>query len=869
MKTNKMKILEYIKEKTNENNEVSFTAQEIGGIFDISRANVSSALNDLCKDGELQKNISRPVRYFASRQVEHEEDCFKDFIGANGSLKNAIKLAKACIMYPENALKALISGEKGTEGTYFAKKMYEFAISKKIIEEDTPFIEINLSNYKTSESVYNAFVDIKEKYGKAIKKYGVFIVINHYETVDDEKNKGILRAKEIDKKEVRAFTICSQELSSNNNKDIREDFAFRINLPSLEERGFEERLEYIELFFKNESEKVHKEIVINSELLRCFLLYKCEGNIQQLKEDIRIGCANAFVRNVGKNSDTLTVYLSDCNPYVRKGFLQYKNYKDVIEKLIPENYTYSFAGEYGSKKQETSRSKKQSIYDVIDEKIKELKNRNIPDEDIMTIVSADIESDISKYVASNEIEYDRVALEKIIDPKIIEIVDDSVKEASSLFSRIYPASIFQALCFQIQGLIKHESIKKRISNEKITEVVEKYPEEYAFAARLTTKLNKTFNIPINIDDTVLLTIYFIDNQSYKRNYSKPSVLLIMHGKVASAIEETLQGLYKTDNIYSYDLLLDQSMDEAYEKIKSLCLKIGDSGILVLYDMGSLKKIMEMISIETGIQIRLVELPMTLLALDAIIKLDSEESLDDVHKSILNNGFGSFAKLKDEYERLDKTNKKVIVTLCASGSGSAIQMKQFIEKHMDLTDIQVVALAASDKKVMLDNINNYRKNGEILCVVGTYDPGLYDIPFISVAKLFNTPVDKLDLLLTVEPIRDEELIDYKALYEYLDKQLEYVDIHKIKNTIHKTIKKMMKKTRILGADEEMGLFLHLACLINRIKSGAELPINVHRDALLLKNKRAYNDIKDIIVDLEEDTEVTIGDDEIATIIEILK
>ncbi len=868
MKTNKIKILEYIKEKTNENNEISYTAQEIGDIFDISRANVSTALNNLCEEGELQKTSGRPVRYFINKQEEHEEDCFKDFIGANGSLKNAIKLAKACIMYPDNDLRALISGERGTEGVYFAKKMYEFAISKKLIEKETPFIEINLSNYETSESVYNAFIDIKEKYGKTLRKFGVFIVIDHYETINDEKNKGLLRASELDKKDAKAITIFSQELSSNN-KDMRKDFAFHINLPSLEERGFEERLEYIELFFKNESEKVHKEIVINSELLRCFLLYKCEGNIQQLKDDIRIGCANAFVRNVGKDSDTLTVYLSDCNPNVRKGFLQYKNYKDVIEKLIPENYTYSFAGEYGSKKQETSRIKKQSVYDVIDEKIKELKSRNIPDEDIMTIVSADIESDISKHMSSTDIEYDRIALEKIIDPKIIKIVDDSVKEASSLFSRIYPASIFQALCFQIQGLIKHENIKKRISNEKITEVVEKYPEEYAFAARLTTKLNKTFNIPINIDDTVLLTIYFIDNQTQIRNYSKPSVLLIMHGKVASAIEETLQGLYKTDNIYSYDLLLDQSMDEAYEKIKSLCLKIGDNGILVLYDMGSLKKIMEMIAIETGIQIRLVELPMTLLALDAIIKLDGEESLDDVHKSILNNGFGSFAKLKDEYERLDNTNKKVIVTLCASGSGSAIQMKQYIEKHMNLSNIQVVALAASDKKVMLDNINNYRKNGEILCVVGTYDPGLYDIPFISVGKLFNTPVDKLDLLLTVEPIHDEELIDYKALYEYLDKQLEYVNIYKIKNTIHKTIKKMMKKTRILGADEEMGLFLHLACLINRIKSGSELPINIHRDALLSKNKRTYNDIKDIIVDLEEDAEVTIGDDELATIIEILK
>ena len=275
MKTNKIKILEYIKEKTNENNEISYTAQEIGDIFDISRANVSTALNNLCEEGELQKTSGRPVRYFINKQEEHEEDCFKDFIGANGSLKNAIKLAKACIMYPDNDLRALISGERGTEGVYFAKKMYEFAISKKLIEKETPFIEINLSNYETSESVYNAFIDIKEKYGKTLRKFGVFIVIDHYETINDEKNKGLLRASELDKKDAKAITIFSQELSSNN-KDMRKDFAFHINLPSLEERGFEERLEYIELFFKNESEKVHKEIVINSELLRCFLLYKCE-----------------------------------------------------------------------------------------------------------------------------------------------------------------------------------------------------------------------------------------------------------------------------------------------------------------------------------------------------------------------------------------------------------------------------------------------------------------------------------------------------------------------------------------------------------------------------------------------------------------
>lgn len=244
-------------------------------------------------------------------------------------------------------------------------------------------------------------------------------------------------------------------------------------------------------------------------------------------------------------------------------------------------------------------------------------------------------------------------------------------------------------------------------------------------------------------------------------------------------------------------------------------------------------------------------------------------MEDTYTSILNTGFGSFSKLKQEYQRYDMTSKKYIITLCASGSGSAKQIEQYIKKHVVLNDINVIPLSASDRKVMMDHINYYRSNGEILCVVGTYDPSLYDIPYISVGKLFNTPIDKLDLLLSIDTDTDISRIDYEALYQYLEKQLEYVDIQKLKNAIHSSIKKMMKKTRKLDPDEEMGLFLHIACMINRIKSGGELPFNVHKDAILSKNKRAYNDIKDILVDLEEEAGVAIHDDEIATILEILK
>lgn len=859
MKTNKQKILEYIQEKTNEQESISFTAQQLQEVFAIQRANISTSLNQLCTDGYLTKNTGRPVKY-ALKDKSIQEDCFSDIIGVHGSLKNVVKLAKACMLYPDKNICAFISGERGTGKSYFVKKMYEYAKAKELIDKNTAFIEIDIRDVKKYSSL--------EAYEKSFHKINGFLLISYGKVEDKDLIRQVLKRNEENSKSEKIITVISIE-TYNEAKGDYSGFAFDMRLPSLQERGFEERLQLIEKFFKNESKKVHREIVINSELLRCLLLYQCDGNIKQLKEDITIGCANAFVREVSKEEQTLSVYLSDCNPYVRKGFLKYKDNHTVIEKLIPENYTYSYTTDSGSKKKETSRIHKRSIYDVIDEKIRELKERNIPEEDIMMIVSADIETDLSNHMTSNEKQYDRKALEKLISPEIVAFVEEILQEAGSTFSRVYPASLFQSMCFQIYNLIHQNSSKKRISNEKIAEVVEHYPEEYAFAARVTSKISKNFSIDVSIDDTVLLTMCFSNRKVQNTQREKPAVLLIMHGKVASALKETIQGLYKTDSVYSYDLLLDQSMEQAYKNIKDLCMRIGSNGIFVFYDMGSLKKIMETIQIETSIYMRMIELPMTLLILDSVIKMDGGENMEDTYTSILNTGFGSFSKLKQEYQRYDMTSKKYIITLCASGSGSAKQIEQYIKKHVVLNDINVIPLSASDRKVMMDHINYYRSNGEILCVVGTYDPSLYDIPYISVGKLFNTPIDKLDLLLSIDTDTDISRIDYEALYQYLEKQLEYVDIQKLKNAIHSSIKKKMKKTRKLDPDEEMGLFLHIACMINRIKSGGELPFNVHKDAILSKNKRAYNDIKDILVDLEEEAGVAIHDDEIATILEILK
>lgn len=867
MKKNKDRILEFIRENSTDVEDRLFTTQEISEVFQISRANVSTSLNQLVQSNDLYKTTGKPVKYGMRKGIVHNpDDAFSKMIGMNGSLRNAIRLSKAFILYPEKTM-ALISGEPGSGQYLMARSMYSYAIDQHIIKPDARFVVLNLELYPNEESIIEAFTN-----GSFGNLDGDVLYIEHVEKINERMRRGFQQLEEFHETSSDVIIICSKEIQPGMDRDqVIVDFPFRINLPALNKRPFGERLELIEYFFRKESEKVKREIVINSELLRCFLLYHCPGNVTQLKNDIRVGCANAFVREAGSTSKQLHVYMNDCPPFVRKGFLAYKENREQIEHLIPENFTYAFNPREGRKEADNRRVRKLSIYDSIDEKVRELKKRSISDDDIMTIVSADIEADMHSHEkAVEEDSFDRTAIEKVVDMQIVDAVDDFLKEASLRFNKIYAASVFHALCFQLSSSSQQTNKDTHLTSEKVGEIVRDYPEEYKFTTSFLIDLSEKLKCRFTTDDCAIATLYLSGRKTDQSVYNEPSLLIVMHGKVASAIRDTVSGLYPNRNIYSYDLLLDEDMNQSYENIKDLCMNIaGNEGILVFYDMGSLKKIMEMIAFETSIRMRMIEMPVTLLALDAVLKFGMQEKLDDVYEELVNTGFGSFASLKEQYRRLDDSRNKIIVTLCMSGSGSAVQMKQYLEKNLDLEDIEVIAMAVNDRTALMESLNLYRKNRELLCIVGTYNPHIHGIPYISVAQLFDTPADKLEMLLALENSSEIPDFDYKELYDYLEEQLEYVSIHKVRKQIHKAIRMMKKKIRNVDAGEEVGLFMHIACALDRIASGGKLPVNVRKDNLISRHKKMYNDLQDILKPLEQETGIHFEDDEIATIMDILR
>ena len=97
MKSNKEKIYDFIRLHADEKADRGISTAYIADAMELQRTNVSSILNLLVQEGRIQKCNGRPVLYKVGREESTLEECFSDLIGADGSLRQIIQLAKAAV----------------------------------------------------------------------------------------------------------------------------------------------------------------------------------------------------------------------------------------------------------------------------------------------------------------------------------------------------------------------------------------------------------------------------------------------------------------------------------------------------------------------------------------------------------------------------------------------------------------------------------------------------------------------------------------------------------------------------------------------------------------------------------------------------
>ena len=912
-KSNEELILELItetcKRQKNKGYEIGCTTNYIADKLDMQRANVSSILNKLYKEEKIVKTKGKPVIYLVESEIDKEEkrelqeSSGLDFlIGSSESLLKPIQQAKAAILYPPKGLHTLLLGSTGVGKTMFAELMYKFAIDNEVLMENSPFVSFNCADYSNNPQLllaqlfgakkgsYTGANEDKEGLVQKANKGILFLDEVHrlppegqemfFYLMDKGQYKPLGETGEYNKADV--IIICAT--TENKDSSLLSTFTRRIpmviSLPSLRDRTMKERFSLLSEFFKIEASKTSKDIKVTSEVIKNLMLYNCVGNIGQLKNDIQLVCANAFLKCVVNGSDCINVDIDELPEYIKKGIINYKLHKKELDEIISDSFMFHFTIEGSkNKREEEDSSIANTFYDSLEERISTLKARGLTEDDINLIMSMDIEKYFKKFIYKFNENINKEELSKVVDEKVIELVEDFLNHAGKELKKVFPQKIFYGLCLHVGSSIERIRLNKFVENHKIKEIIEKYPKEFSVANYLADALEKEYSILVPKDEIGFITMFITDEfVSQKENNDSVVILIAMHGNsTSSSMADVVNKLIGEENTFGFDMPLEKSTKTAYEELKEYIPSINKGGgVLMLADMGSLSMFGELISQETGVKIKSIDMVTTLIALEASRKAAMGTDIDDIYNEVIHKNLFNIYYSND-YTKLDKSKENVIITMCLTGEGSAMKLKNMVEEQLYIDDknIQVIPMSISDKEDMHIRVKRILKEKNIIAIIGTVNPELHAIPFVSASELF---LDKdFTKLKSIINVRKDISSNRQSIEEICDKIIEnfkddikLYDLNTFRDILVDSLKRIEEVYSIeMDLDTLVGLSMHMVCALERLLDREKGVIFSRKESFKTLYAKDLEKLKYLLRNIEEKFEIIINEDELCYIYSLIK
>lgn len=870
MKTNKEQVYDFISLHFKGSPRNGISTKYIADALNLQRTNVSSILSALVAENKIEKTNGRPVLYYmkSDSMDAEKESSFHNLVGYNGSLKRAVQLAKAAILYPQKSLNSVIIGAHGVGKSFLAMLMHKFAVEADVLLPDALFAVFDCKKYADNErqAICDLFGDDSNQGYFAAARRGVLLIDNVQYLGADFRSTVITRAEAAEtdgETEDLAAPLILVSCDSKNRTacdDFTSRFPIIIELPALSERPFEERMEMIQRFLALESVRIGKKLLINAELLRCLLLYDCEANCMQLKSDIKIGCANAYVREHSSCADTLQLFVGDFEHHVRKGFLKYQANRDEIERIIPSNYNYAFSVDSIEKSMiDKGKPDYRSVYDELDRRALSLTEKGFKDDEISLILSTEIETEFRKVqnqFAGKAVNKEQLAM--FADKRIIAMTEEFLDNASLRLERSFSNAVFCGMCLHLDALVNHRGTDRGISAQKISDIIGNCKAEYTLSLSFSKKLGETFGMEIPIEEVALITLFTCYQAPITDTTKNPVVLFAFYGDgVANSISRAIAGMTQLENVFSFELKFENDTVELYDALRQYIMKIEQGkGVIVVYDGNILEEMLLSIEEELHIVIRQVPIPILSVGIELARKAVNNENIDLAYQSALKS-----LNLKNFHD------KRVIVTLCTTGEGGAEELKRYIESYGQLGDVDIIPLAISDRDRLHDQLAKIMNSSIIQCIIGTFNPKLFALPFLSISEIFSTPKEKLPELLKMIK-QEKNSIDYNAVFDYLKEQLDHTNIAKLKILLPQLMAEINKEICEISADSEVGLFVHIACCVDRMRSHSATPKNMQKESILAKYNWQFKVLLKLVKPLEKAFDIIFTDDEAANILAII-
>lgn len=592
-------------------------------------------------------------------------------IGSQDSLKYQVEQAKAAILYPPIGLHTMIIGSTGTGKSTFAEAMYRYAVELGRLPADAPFVVFNCADYADNPQlllshlfghVKGAFTGAdKEKEGlvDSANKGVLFLDEVHRLPPEGQEmmfllmDKGIYRrmgeVNNTRKAQMLIIAATTVEPQSTMLPTFLRRIPVLIRLPELRDRTLKERAAFICRFFGEESARLKLPVKVSKEVLKAFMLYDCPGNIGQLKSDIMLICASAFLDYITYKKSMVEVRLSHLSQRVREGFFRIGQNREELTKdfnlnggeevvfnghasdVIDNINEIIYIDEYRAN---------DDLYNLIKKSWDKYKSMGLPPGKIRDRLDAEIQGYFRRFISKikpENREVERHMLFKVVSPRILEAVEEALNEVKDFLEVTLSQRLIFSIALHVRTLMERIRIGTIITHPDKESIAKNYPKEYRAARMAIEKLEKELEISIPEDETAYLAMFLYAAKAISTD-AHIGILIIAHGEsVATSIANVANSLLGIEHAHSIDMPLDEKVEAVLDKAIEMVQKIDTGkGVLLLVDMGSLTAFSEVITEKTGIPTRIIDKVNTPIVIEATRKaLMPDMNIDRLVEEIVN------------------------------------------------------------------------------------------------------------------------------------------------------------------------------------------------------------------------------------------
>lgn len=874
------------------------TAQETADALGIWRNDAAVELNRLVAEGKLQREGKKNIRFFPTPAKEEglpvdetgvdapeRKKHFYDLVGADGSLRYQLRVAMAAVAYPPIGLNMLITGPTGSGKSHFARTLWKYASETGAFGRasgDIPFVVFNCAEYADNPQLL-----LSHLFGY---KKGAFTgALENKEGLVEQANGGILFLDEIHCLSARGqesfFSLLDSgvfhRVGDNTPRtsrfmligattkpltDLLETFLRRmpvlISMPSLFDRPVQERLELVEHFYTEEALHIGQTLRIQKDVLNSILNYSLHSNLGILKNLVQLSCAKAFLRESIKGNQTgeISVTFSDLSfqiyndaPDMEKSLSGYQHFTE--ELVVPNQHIRT---------DKADTSLLVDVYDFVESRLFGEENHPKGTGNLQQIIISEIDSyyiDLERTLRS--LDLDQKLLGSVLLPGSIGVCREFLDRASVALDHVYPPTTATLLAMHISQYVNRMRSEQPVFPLGIRDL-QGYNKEVAFLQENRDWLSQVIHVPISTDEVKCLSV-LLHQAGQKRE--KPPVQLTLasvNDSVAAGMARHLNTVYGTNHVHWLDSTADGTIFQA------LCQHLrafhGESGNLIFTDMNMLTALEPELIEATGVPCRIIPILEQRLLMEAcrLTLHPTQENLDELKGQIMEEYFRlvlhffqnshlDLPVLQEKYAMAPP--KKVILSICITGIGSARSIRDILQKRLSYIPMLRIVAVSSLQDVQQIAV---QYGNALRLVVGTVDPDIAGVPFISADRVFSH-----EGLMTIAAVVDDwEMDSGKSLTQPKETSngetrnllvqsmpciAPHIDGQMAVDCIERMTQELEQKHyhRPLPQDVKVRLFMHAASMLERNIVGVPLSMEPEHEKLLLENLSWFELLQSLI------------------------